>query len=53
VNCTCGKFGLPLKKFRLNFSTLFDKFEMGTSSRTSGNKPQCVNKRHLQSGKGV
>ena len=37
MNCACGKFGLLLKKFRLNFSSLFDKFKMVMSSGTSGN----------------
>jgi len=37
MNCACGKFGLQLKKFRLHFSSLFDKFKMVMSSGTSGN----------------
>ena len=37
MNCACGKFGLQLKMFRLNISSLFDIFKMVMSSETSGN----------------
>jgi len=37
MNCASGKFGLQLEKFRLNISSLFDKFKMVMSSGTSGN----------------
>jgi len=37
MNCACGKFGLHLKKFRLNFSSLFGKFNIAMISGTSGN----------------